>query len=102
MQYTRMAADGWRTNKRSDEQPYTLVLLGNCDYHQHSHSHPVTLHTQHSPSDLLARGEVEEDGAFHDVELAVSCAADTGEGIFRALKLHEGLAEAGHHGYITR
>lgn len=57
---------------------------------------------QHSPSDLLARGEVKEDRALHNVELALCRAADAGEGIIWALKLNKCLPEAGHHGYIAR
>ena len=89
---------------------HTSLYLGNggCDeLPPHTHTHTACSSyscstPQYSPSDLLARGEVEEDWAFHDVELALSCAAYTGEGIIRALKLNKSLAEAWHHGDVAR
>lgn len=87
--------DGWKAVKRGSTQQHTLALPS-------THTHTRTLPTQSSPSDLPAGGEVEEDGALHDVELALSSAADAGQGIIRTLKLNKSLAEARHHGYIAR
>ena len=80
-----------RTPKLQD----TLVL--SCRYNAFN----AHRHTQCSPSDFPAGGEVEEDRALHDVELALSSAADTTEGILRTLKFNKSLSETRHHGNVA-